>query len=112
MNTIPSLHQAARRGCSVKIVELLLAHGADPDTVWDGHTGYAMALIYGNLPVAKYLVEKGYAHKLDRNEQVLASCAEGKANPGSLDIARLSKEDKSLLTRLAFIPGKLEHMKR
>ena len=111
MNTIPSLHQAARRGGSVKVVELLLAHGADPDAVWDGHTGYAMALIYGNLPVAKYLVEKGHAHKLDRNEQVLAACAEGKANPGSLDTARLSKEDKSLLTRLAFIPGKLEHMK-
>ena len=111
MNTIPALHQAARRGGSVKTVELLLAHGADPEAVWDGHTGYAMALIYGNLPVAAFLAKRGHAHELDENEKVLAACAEGKAEAGRLDITCLSKEDKGLLTRLAFIPGKLEHMK-
>ncbi|MEE4010750.1 ankyrin repeat domain-containing protein [Roseibium sp. FZY0029] len=111
MNSIPALHQAARRGCSEKIAELLLAHGADPDTEWEGHTAYAMALIYGNLPVAAFLAKRGHAQALTSNEQVLSACAKGMSDPGRLDVARLGKEDKSLLTRLAILPGKLDHMK-
>ncbi|MCR9060392.1 MAG: ankyrin repeat domain-containing protein [Rhodobacteraceae bacterium] len=112
MNTIPSLHQAARRGCSVKIVELLLKFGADPVARWDGHTPYAMAMIYGNRPVAAFLDQKGYAEPLDRNEMVLAACADNGPAPGPLDVTHLSDEDKGLLTRLAFIPGNLGHMQR
>jgi ankyrin repeat protein len=111
VNTIPALHQAARRGCSEDIAELLLAHGADPDAEWEGHTAYAIALIYGNLPVAAFLDKRGHAQVLTANEQVLAACAKGKEDPGRLDVARLSKEDQSLLTRLAILSGKLDHMK-
>jgi ankyrin repeat protein len=111
VNTIPALHQAARRGCSEKIAELLLAHGADPDAKWEGHTAYAMALIYGNLPVATFLAKRGHAQELTPNEQVLAACANGTADPGRLDPARLSREDRRLLTRLAILPGRLGHMK-
>ncbi|MHA7774068.1 ankyrin repeat domain-containing protein [Roseibium sp. M-1] len=111
MNTIPALHQAARRMCSTKIAKLLLHHGADPARVWCGHTAHAMALIYGNLPVADMLAAEGYAYPLDANEQVLAACARGEDSPGRLDTATLGKEDKRLLTRLTFFPGKLNHMK-
>jgi ankyrin repeat protein len=111
MNSIPALHQAARRGCSEKIVELLLTHGADPDAEWEGHTAHAMAAIYGNLPVTAFLARRGHARELTPNEKVLGDCAKGKSDPGRLDIARLSREDKSLLTRLAILPGKLDHMK-
>ncbi|MET1414123.1 ankyrin repeat domain-containing protein [Roseibium sp. HPY-6] len=112
MNTIPSLHQAARRGGSVCVVKLLLKHGADPEAVWDGHTAHAMALIYGNNEVADYLAAQGHERPLGRNEIVLAACASGKSSPGRLETERLSEEDQGLLTRLAFIPGKLDHMKR
>ena len=61
MNTIPSLHQAARRGASVEVVDLLLTFGADPNAVWDGHTAHAMACLYGNIPVADHLAGKGFA---------------------------------------------------
>ncbi|WP_420335988.1 ankyrin repeat domain-containing protein [Roseibium sp.] len=112
MNTIPSLHQAARRGGSVEVVELLLKFGADPNAVWDGHTAHAMACIYGNVPVADHLVRKGFAGTLDGNEAILAACASGADVPGMLNLNGLSEEDRGLLTRLAFIPGKLDHMKR
>jgi len=110
-NTIPALHQAARRGASVSCVELLLNHGADPAMVWDGHTPYAMALIYGNLPAAKYLADRGHAAPLSENERILAACARGAETTARLAPDKLSEEDRSLLTRLAFIPGKLDHMK-
>lgn len=112
MNTIPSLHQAARRGASVEVVDLLLTFGADPNAVWDGHTAHAMACLYGNIPVADHLAGKGFATPLNGNERVLAACASGADVPGMLDLGGLSEEDKGLLTRLAFIPGKLDHMKR
>lgn len=112
MNTIPSLHQAARRGCSVEIVELLLKFGADPEAVWDGHTPFAMAQIYGNQPVADYLAQRGYGQKLDPNETILALCAQGRSSKDRLDEPSLSDEDRGLLTRLAFIPGKLQQMQR
>ena len=111
MNTIPSMHQAARRGASVKVADLLLQYNADPDAEWDGHTAYAMARIYGNKPVAEFLAGKGHGHPLDHNEAVLATCAEGKTPTERLAIEKLSEEDQGLLTRLAFIPGKLDQMK-
>ncbi|MEM8703388.1 MAG: ankyrin repeat domain-containing protein [Pseudomonadota bacterium] len=112
MNTIPSLHQAARRGGSVEVVELLLKFGADPNALWDGHTAHAMARIYGNEAVADDLAGKGFAAALDSNEAILSACASGADVPGLLDATSLSEEDRGLLTRLAFIPGKLDHMKR
>lgn len=111
MNTIPSLHQAARRGASVEVVEMLLEHGADATAVWDGHTPHAMALIYGNRPVAEYLAAQGHARPLNGNEAILAACAANTPVAARLDKTQLSEEDSGLLTRLAFMPGKLEHLK-
>ncbi len=111
MNSVPSLHQAVRRGRSLEVVELLLKHGADPDAVWQGHSAYATALMYGNFPAARLLADRGYATPLSPNEKVFAACAEGAPAPGRLDAAALVGEDELLLTLLAFIPGKLDHMK-
>jgi hypothetical protein len=52
LNTIPALHHAVRRGRSAAIVELLLEFGADAKAVWQGHTPYALARIYGNTAAA------------------------------------------------------------
>ncbi|MCK7610890.1 ankyrin repeat domain-containing protein [Roseibium sediminicola] len=111
MNTIPALHQAARRDAPIEVAELLLQHGADATAVWDGHTPHAMALIYGNRPVADFLAANGYARPLNGNEAILAACAENRPLAARLDTNGLSEEDRGLLTRLAFIPGKLDHMK-
>ena len=111
VNTISALHQAARRGASTPTVRLLLDHGADASALWDGHTPYAMARIYGNQPVADVLAQFGFASELDYNEAILARCAAGLQTGERLKVSQLSDEDKGLLTRLAFQPGKLEHMK-
>ncbi|MES0809480.1 ankyrin repeat domain-containing protein [Roseibium sp. SCPC15] len=111
MNTIPSLHQAVRRGRSVAIIELLLKHGADPDAIWEGHTAYAMARIYGNQSAAGFLKSKGHANPLSSNEQILAACAEGVERPGKLELEKLSAEDRSLLTTIAAEPGRLAQIK-
>jgi ankyrin repeat protein len=111
IHTISSLHQAARRMCSARIADILLQHGADPARIWCRHSAHALALIFGNLPVAELLAARGHAYPLDANEKVLAACAQGQAVPGRLDTASLGKEDKRLLTRLTFYPGKLDHMK-
>ncbi|MTH98359.1 ankyrin repeat domain-containing protein [Roseibium sp. RKSG952] len=111
MDTIPALHQAARRGASVDMVTLLLDFGADPSANWDGHTPYAMARIYGNDAVAGLLAERGAPAHLDFNERILAACADGAAPPERLDLEALSAEDRGLLTKIAFQPGRLEHLK-
>jgi len=111
MNTIPSLHQAVRRGRSAAFVELLLDFGADATAVWNGHSAYALARIYGNRDAGACLERKGHAAPLSANERVLAACAEGEPVPGKLDPAGLSKEDRSLLTELAGQPGRLDHLR-
>jgi ankyrin repeat protein len=111
MNTIPSLHQAVRRGRSPEVVALLLDHGADASALWSGHTAHALARIHGNRAAAHYLERQGLASPLSANERVLAACADGDEVPGKLDPATLSKEDLSLLTELAGQPGRLGHLK-
>lgn len=111
MNTIPSLHQAVRRGRSVEVIELLLKHGANPDAVWEGHTAYAMARIYGNQSAAGFLKSRGHDHPLSTNERILAACAEGVERPGKLELEDLCHEDRSLLTTIAAEPGRLDQIK-
>ncbi|MES0880019.1 ankyrin repeat domain-containing protein [Roseibium sp. SCP14] len=111
MNTVPSLHQAVRRGRSVEVMELLLRYGADPDTVWEGHTAYAMARIYGNQSAAEFLEAQGHARPLSGNELVLAACAEGVDLPGRLVLDELEDEDRCLLTTIAAEPGRLDQIK-
>ncbi|MEM5584395.1 ankyrin repeat domain-containing protein [Roseibium sp. AS2] len=116
LNTIPALHQAVRRGRPAGIVALLLKFGADAGAVWQGHTPYALARIYGNKAAADRLEEKGHASALSESEAILAACADGTARPGSLDPASLvpaalTCEDRGLLSELAALPGRLDHLK-
>lgn len=111
VNKIPSLHHAAQRGASAQVAQLLLDHGADPSLKWSGHSAYALARIFGNHAVADLLVARGADTALNPNEQVLAACADGKRNTGTLDLGHLHEEDQDLLTRLAFQPGNLMHMR-
>ncbi|QDG78985.1 ankyrin repeat domain-containing protein [Labrenzia sp. PHM005] len=111
MNTIPALHQAARRGRSADFIELLLEFGANPEAVWQGHTAYALARMFGNREAATALEKRGHAAKLTSNKQILADCADGFPNSARLEIQTLGQEDRRLLTRLAAEPGQLPHIK-
>jgi len=110
MNSVPSLHQAVRRGRSAAFVELLLEFGADPKAAWNGHTAYALARIHGNREAAELLESKGFSSKLSGNEQILADCADLKAPSGKLDLSELGKEDRCLLTELVARPVPIAHL--
>ncbi|MEP3048712.1 MAG: ankyrin repeat domain-containing protein [Roseibium sp.] len=110
MNTIPSLHQAVRRNVAAPIIDLLLSHGADTEAVWEGHTAYAMARIFGNQEAALQLEKKGCRTTLSVMEEILADCADGKTPRISSDMRDLGPEDRKLLTQLATAPGRLPHM--
>ncbi len=110
IDTIPALHQTARRWASGEICALLLDHGADPRRVWHGHTPFATAQIFGNAPVAEALASMGHATPLDPTEEALAHCAKGK-NYGQIDSGALTDEDKAILTQVVLQPGRLPHLK-
>jgi len=111
VDTIPALHQAARRWCSAEIGKLLLDHGADPKALWQGHTPYAMARIYGNAAIAQVLERHGGATALSPTEDLLAACATGTAPTTRLDPRDLNEEDRRLLTRIVWSPSPLDHLK-
>lgn len=110
VDSAPVLHHAACRWCSAEIVRLLLDFGADPSPIWQGHTAYAMARIYGNAPMVRVLEERGQAPSLTPTEEILAACAEGRT-PARLVPADLILEDRRLLTSLVWGPVPLEHIK-
>lgn len=111
VETVPALHQAARRWCPPDIVELLLKHGADANRVWNGHTPYATARIFGNDAVADLLTRYGASTVLNETEEKLAACAHGARLSAPLDRANLPDEDQQLLTRIVFQEDRLEHLK-
>ena len=111
VDTIPALHQAARRWCSGDIAELLLDRGADPHAEWEGHTPYATARIFGNDEIAQALKQRGFASDLSLTEEILAACATGTTTANRIDGVELTQEDKHLLARIVWGPSPLEHVK-
>lgn len=110
--TLPALHQAARRGRSGAFATLLLDHGADPKKVWQGHTPFALAKIYGNESFADALKAAGYATALRGTQEILAACADGNAPAGRpLAALPLDEEEQRILTRIILWEDRLEHAK-
>ena len=85
VDSIPALHQAARRFCSAEIGGLLLNYGADPSLIWEGQTAYALARFFGNRDIADLLEKRGKATALSPVESVLADCAKVRAPSSPLD---------------------------
>ena len=108
---IPALHHAARRWAGAEVARLILDHGGDATLVWDGHTAYALARIFGNGAVADLLAARGHKTTLKRTEQILADCADGKAPAGKLAPSELGREDRALLTQVILRPERLAHAK-
>ncbi|POF34847.1 ankyrin repeat domain-containing protein [Roseibium marinum] len=110
VHTIPALHQAARRMCPAGLADLLLDHGADPNRIWNGHSPYATARIYGNDAMAELLAQRGADTSLSETEMRLSACARGIVPAKPFDPDRLHREDRMLLTRIAFEEDRLAHM--
>lgn len=111
VDTIPALHQAARRWCSGEIAELLIERGADPRALWEGHTPYATARMFGNEEIAQILHQRGHASELSRTEAVFADCAAGIAPAAPIAPSDLCAEDRHLLARVVWGPTPLDHVK-
>ena len=112
IDTIPALHQAARRGRDGRFAKLLLDHGADPDRIWHGRTPYEWAAIYGNTSFADAMAEAGHDHALDPVAAAVAACARGEVPEGRpLAQTGLDDEVRRILTRGGLWEDRLDHAK-
>jgi ankyrin repeat protein len=110
VDTIPALHQAARRGRDGRYVPLLLSHGADGEARWKGHSAYALACMYGNAAFAEALAAQGLETRLDAIESAMAVCAKGEVPPGRPLAGRsVSDEARMILTRIILLEDRLRH---
>lgn len=110
---IPALHHAARRVCSSEIVTALLSHNADREALYQGHTAYAFARVFGNKAMAAVLEQSGARTQLTPLEQHLARAADGTAGPKEwIDMALVTGEFRYLMARLVGKTGGLSHMQR
>lgn len=109
VQAIPALHQAARRMCSRKTAELLIAHGAQGGTRYNGHTAYAFARMFGNRAVASVLEHTETALSLTAEEQIIADAADGRVT-GQLSQSLLTDEMRRMMCRVAAFGDRLEHI--
>lgn len=110
IDTIPALHQAARRGRSGAFATLLLEYGADPAAIWEGYTAYALARVYGNHGFAEAMETAGHSETLSAVDGILAACADG-APRGRLDRESLNQEQSRILSRVVLWEDHLDHAK-
>ncbi|MCF2871114.1 ankyrin repeat domain-containing protein [Octadecabacter sp. G9-8] len=108
---IPSLHQAARRMNSGTVCDLLLENGADPAALWNGHSAYAFATVFGNAGLARRIEERGQAIPLSATEDMLAVAATGQVPDGYIDTAKLPDAYRNILREILHLPDKISHLK-
>ncbi|SMX38128.1 ankyrin repeat domain-containing protein [Maliponia aquimaris] len=110
---VPALHQAARRGCDRRMVDLLLEAGADPARSYKGASAYAYACVFGNTAVREAIEARGGAVPLSREEALMARAAEGLDSPGEfIDPARLPEAYRNILREILHLPGRLPQIRR
>ncbi|MEX0351118.1 MAG: ankyrin repeat domain-containing protein [Paracoccaceae bacterium] len=110
---MPALHQAARRMCDGAMVDLLMAHDADPNSLYKGYSAYGFARVYGNVPLARAIEATGKALTLTPAERLLAQAADGSLPAGAhLQQTQLPDEYRTLIRTILNLPGKLDHVKR
>lgn len=110
---VPALHQAARRGSSPEMVELLLEHGADPSHVHEGADAYGFARVFGNHDLARAIEARGLATALSAEEALMARAAEGLDSAGQyVDTAKLPTAYRDIIRLILHLPGRLLHLQR
>lgn len=110
---VPALHQAARRGCDRRMVDMLLDAGADPARVYNGASAYAYARVFGNRAVAEAIEARGAQPALSEDETLLARAAEGQDTPGRyIDTAQLPEAYRLVVSEILHLPDRLPHLRR
>ncbi|MGP6087459.1 ankyrin repeat domain-containing protein [Antarctobacter jejuensis] len=110
---VPALHQAARRGCDGRMVDLLLDAGADPARVYMGANAYAYARVFGNRAVSAAIEARGGAVTLTDAEVLLARAADGQDSPGQfIDPDTLPRAYRHILREILHLPDRLPHLRR
>jgi ankyrin repeat protein len=111
--TLPALHQAARRMCDARMIDLLLAAGADLGRNYQGASAYGYARVFGNMDLARAIEARGDAPELTRQEHLLAMAADDAVPPRTyLDPAKLPEAYRNIVRLIQHLPGKLSHVKR
>ncbi len=110
---IPALHQAARRNCGRKMIDLILANGAGPERRYEGMTPYAYARVFGNRAMRQALEEQGVSPRLSEAEALLAAIADDEAPDGKfINPESLPPAARNIVRLILHLPGKLDHVKR
>jgi ankyrin repeat protein len=98
-NTPPSpvVYDAVRSGCDPELVDLLLAHGADPDAPGpDGRSSYALATSQGRTEIAAVLRRHGAIDDATSIDRFLSACLRA----DQADVRRQVTRHPELLGRL------------
>ncbi len=87
-----ALHHALRRDNSLRMIELLLDHGADPvlKNHRDGRSATAIAARRGRADVLALLEQRGFSLDLHGVDRLIAACAKGNRKTIDLLMARES----------------------
>lgn len=107
--SVPPLHHAAYRMSSGAVIDLLLEHGADPAALWNGHSAYAYARVFGNADLVARIQARGLQTKLSDIEQQLA--ADGGNVDCYIDPAKMPEAYRYILHEIVHLPQKLPHIK-
>ncbi|SLN54712.1 ankyrin repeat domain-containing protein [Pseudooctadecabacter jejudonensis] len=108
---VPVLHQAARRMNSAPVLDVLLAHGADPNATWQGHSVFAFASVFGNHTLVEKLTDRGISADLTPDEAMLAAAALGHVPDGFINPDTLPEAYRNILREIVHLPGKTDHVK-
>ena len=109
---VPALHQAARRGSSAEMVELLLDHGANPARVFEGASAYGYARVFGNRCVSAAIETRGAETELTAVERAMAEVADGRVPEVRLNSADLPDAYRHIIRMILYLPGRMDHVKR
>ena len=93
----PVAYAAVRAGCTAELVQLLLAHGAEPDAAGpDGLSPYALATARGRTDLAALLRRHGASDDATDTDRFLSACLRGDRGEAQRQLTR----SPSLLDRL------------
>jgi ankyrin repeat protein len=99
---VPIVWAAIRASCSAELLDLLLAHDADPNGAGpDGHTPFRLAAAAGRTDVCDLLRRHGAADHVSAADLFLSACLRADREEAQRQLA----DDPRLLHRL----GELEH---
>jgi ankyrin repeat protein len=99
---VPILCAAIRAGCSTEMLELMLAHHADPNSAGtDGHSPYRLAAAAGRTDVCDLLRNYGASDQGYAVDLLVSACPRADHQEARRQLA----DDPNLLDRL----GELEH---